>query len=103
MKDETKCIVVISAAFKDGGAESEEYKEYAKRSNANGEAHGGVVLSKYMVEQNLGNGTTPYVVLLVEYPSREKAIETFTNEEYKNIIPLRDAALKEVNILIVKN
>ncbi len=103
MNDETKCIVIATGTFKDGGKETEEFKEYSKRSNANGEAHGGVVLSKYIIEKNLGNGNTPHFVLIIEYPSREKAIETFTSEEYKNIIPLRDVALKEVNILITKN
>ncbi len=100
MNEESKCIVVITATFRDGGMETAEFKEYSKRSNANGEAHGGVVLSKYVVEQNLGNGDTPHLVLVIEYPSREKAIETFTNEEYTSLIPLRDVAMKEVNIFI---
>lgn len=103
MNDAKKCVVIITATFNEGGSESAEYKEYASRSNTNGEAHGGVVLSRYPIEQNLGTGKTPHAVILLEYPSREKAIETFTCDEYKSIIPLRNVAFKEVNILITKN
>jgi len=103
METENKCTVVITATFKEGGKETPEFKEYSERSNANGEAHGGVVVAKHMVEQNLGDGEAlPHLVLIVEYPSKEKAIETFTNQEYLSIVPLRQVALKEVNILITK-
>ena len=100
MSKEEKCIVVLSGKFNDGGNQMEEFKEYSERTNTNGENYGGVILSKYMVEQNLGNGITPHVVVVAEYPSKEKAIASFTNEEYRSIIPLRDAAFQEVSILI---
>ena len=103
MDGEKKCVVILTATFNEGGRETEEFKEYSKRSNANGEAHGGVVLGTYPIEQNLGNGNTPHVVIVIEYPSREKAIDTFTCDEYKSIIPLRTVAFKEVNIFILKN
>jgi len=103
MNNDKKCVAILMGTFNKGGSESEEFKEYSKRANANGEANGGVILSKYTVDQNLGNGTTPHFVIVVEYPSREKAIDTFTNEEYKSIIPLRDIAFEEVNILITKD
>ena len=103
MDADKTCIGIIEATFNEGGMDTPEYEEYAKRSNANGEAHGGVVLSKYMIDQNLGNGDSPHVVLILEYPSREKAVQAFTSEEYNSIKPLRDVALKEVNILITKS
>lgn len=103
MNNEKKCIAILMGTFNEDGSTSKEFKEYTERANANGEKNGGVILSKYIIEQNLGNGITPSFVLTVEYPSREKAIDTFTNEEYKNIIPLRDVAFKEVSILITKN
>lgn len=103
MSEDNKCIAILEATFNEGGMDSEEFKEYSARSNANGVAHGGVVLSKYKIDQNLGNGNTPHVVFIVEYPSHEKAVESFTSEEYKSIIHLRDVALKEVNILITKD
>lgn len=82
--------------------DSPEFKEYSKRSNANGETHGGVVLKKYSIKENLGQGEKPDFILIVEYPSYEIAVDTFTCEEYKSIIPLRDVAFKTVKILLVK-
>ncbi|MFV2038204.1 MAG: hypothetical protein ACC646_11510 [Paracoccaceae bacterium] len=40
------------------------------------------------------------MVFVVEFPPRETAISTFTNDEYRALIPLRDVAFKEVKILI---
>ena len=94
-----KCIVIITAALKPNAAEMDEFKEYSKRSNANGEAHGAVVLSRYNVTENVGQGIKPNMVLTVEYPSKEKALQSFSNEEYQSIIPLRDQAFEEVKIL----
>ena len=44
----------------------------------------------------------PDFVLIVEYPSYEAARNTFSNEEYKAILPLRDIAFKEVKILLTR-
>ena len=100
MTTKEKCIVVITVNFNEGGKQTVEFKEYSKGSNANGENYGAVLLSKLMVEQNLGNGKTPHAVFVVEYPTKEKAMASWTNEEYKSIIPLRDVVFEEVNILI---
>ena len=101
MTNEEKCTVVITGKFNEGGKQREEFKEYSERSNANLKNYGGVILSKYMVEQNMGNGNTPHLVVAAQYPSKQKAIASFTNVEYTNIIPLRDVAYEEVNILII--
>ena len=100
MSNQEKCTVVITGKLKEGGNQTDEFKEYSERSGANGENYGGAVLSKFMIEQNLGNGITPHLVVVAQYPSKEKAIASFTNEEYESIIPLRDVAFEEVNILI---
>jgi len=94
-----KTIIVIEATFNPNGMNTPEFKEYSRRSNANGESHGGVVLHKYQVTSNLGSGDTPHMVLIIEYPSVEMAEKTFTNEEYISILPLREVAFKEVKIL----
>lgn len=94
------CIAILEGVLGEGGMDSPEFQEYSKRSAANGEAHGGVVLNKYMVKENLGQGEKPDFVLIVEYPSYEVAKNTFTCDEYKALLPLRDAAFKEVKILL---
>ncbi|MBV1911397.1 MAG: DUF1330 domain-containing protein [Kangiellaceae bacterium] len=100
MTNADKTIVVIEATFNPDGMNTPEFKEYSRRSNANGEAHGGVVIGKYQVTDNLGNGDTPHLVLVIEYPSEENAKQTFTNSEYLNILPLRHVAFKQVNIFL---
>ena len=98
-KSET-CIAILQATFNKGGQETPEFKSYSLRSNANGEANGGKLLAKYKVTENLGQGETPHMVFVIEFPSKAVAQATFTNEEYRSIIPLRDVAFKEVKILL---
>jgi len=97
------CIAILEGCFREGGKESPEFQEYSRRSNANGEAHGGEILHKYIIAENLAQGNKPDFILIVRYPSHEIAHQTFTCDEYKSILPLRAIAFKEVKILLVKN
>ncbi len=94
------CVAILEGTFRDGGHATPEFAEYSRRTNANGEAHGGKLLGKYKISGNLGQGHAPHVVFVVEFPSRERAETAFTNPEYLAIIPLRDVAFQEVKILL---
>ncbi len=102
-ENKEKGTVILTALFNKGGPSTPEYKEYSERSTTNFEAYGGVIKAQYMIEKNLGDGTTPSAVFVAEFPSKEKAIAAFTSEEYDSIIPLRKVAFKSVNILISKD
>ena len=93
-----KAIVIIEATFNANGMHTPEFKEYSRRSNANGEAMGGVVLAKYQVTDNLAQGELPHLLLVIEYPNTESARETFSNAEYLSLLPLRKVAFKQVKI-----
>jgi uncharacterized protein (DUF1330 family) len=99
-KNETPCIAILQGTFKSDGQLTPEFQEYSQRSNANGQANGGKLLGKYLINANLGQGPMPHVVFVVEFPSRSVAESVFTNEEYRSIIPLRDVAFEEVKILL---
>jgi uncharacterized protein (DUF1330 family) len=94
------CLVIVEGTFNEGGADSVEFKEYITRAIANDKVHGGVELSQYTIQENLGQGETPHFVVVLKYPSYEAAKETFNSKEYKAIIPLRDVVFKKVKILI---
>jgi len=97
-----KYTVVLQGTFNENGMNSAEFAEYSQRSNANGEAHGGVVQGKYMIKENLGQNEAPHFVIVVDYPSEDAARKAWSSEEYKAIIPLREVAFKEVKILLTK-
>ncbi len=97
-----KYTVVLQGTFNENGMNSAEFAEYSQRSNANGEAHGGVVQGKYVIKENLGQNEAPHIVIIVDFPSADAAKKAFTSEEYKAIIPLREVAFKEVKILLTK-
>lgn len=100
MTEQKPCMAILQGTFKEGGQHTAEFKEYSLRSNANGKASGGTLIGKYQIDANLGQGESPHVMFIVQYPSREAAEKAFTNEEYTAIIPLRDVAFKEVKILL---
>ena len=98
-----KAIVFIEATFNVNGMHTPEFKEYSRRSNANGEARGGVVLGKYQVTDNLAEGELPHLLLVIEYPDIVCARETFSNAEYLSLLPLRQVAFKQVKIYTTNN
>ncbi len=96
-----RCTVIVEGTFRSGGKASPEFEEYARRSNANGEAHGGVVIKKHLISENLGQGEKPDFILIIEYPTHDSAQKAFTSDEYTRIIPIRNKVFKEVKILLV--
>ena len=94
------CIVIVEGTLEEGGADTQEFKEYLQRAIANDKEHGGVELENYMISENLGQGEKPDFVVVLKYPSYEAAKKTFTSDEYKAITPLRDKAFKKVKILL---
>jgi len=97
----TNCTVILEGIFSKDGKASSEFEEYSRRSNENGEAHGGVVIKNYLISENMGQGEKPDFILIIEYPSRDKAKKAFTSDEYNQIIPMRNKVFKEVKILLV--
>ena len=95
------CTVILEGSFRDAGKASSEFEEYSRRSNANGEAHGGVVVKNYLISENLGQGERPDFILIIEYPSRDNAQRAFTSDEYNRIVSIRNKVFKEVKILLV--
>ena len=95
------CTVILEGIFRKDGKASSEFEEYSRRSNANGEAHGGVVIKNYLISENLGQGEKPDFILIIEYPSRDYAQRAFTSDEYNRIVSMRNKVFKEVKILLV--
>ena len=99
---ENKYTVIIEATFNEGGMQSEEFKEYSAKALAAATPHGGVVVAKHGITENIAQGETPHAVSIIEFPSKEKAIAALKGEEYTSIIPLREIVFKEVKILFTK-
>ena len=100
MENDGKCIAILEGTFTKGGQQTPEFKEYSERSNANGQAHGGKLLGRFIINANLGQGKSPHAVFNVEFPSRAHAEAAFSSEEYKSILDLREIAFEEVKILL---
>lgn len=47
MNEEKPCVLILEGTLREGGLNSPEFKEYSKRSNANGE-HMGVLYCRDM-------------------------------------------------------
>ena len=103
MTTEEKCQVIVTATFNPGGNHTPEFQEYSPKAAQVIQAHGGSIVGRLKVEQNAGNGTTPQVGLLVEFPNRVKAEAAFASDEYQQIIPLREVAFSDINILITSS
>jgi len=94
--------VILQGKFRENYLQLPEFEEYIKRQDANREVFGGIVKAKYFIDENLEQNETPSFVIIVDFPSKDAAINAYTSEEYLSIIPLREIAFKEVKILFTK-
>jgi len=101
MSDTQTYTVVVTTTFNQGWKDSPELQQYSEKVNELIWLHKGSVVSKKIIEKNLGNWTTPDMMVMIEFPSKDDAIQTFSSSQYEAIIPLRDIAFKQVNIFIV--
>ena len=95
-----KYIVIVEATLSKQGTQSNEFKEYSEKATINNTKYGAIVKEKYIISENIAQGLTSSLVIVLEFPSKENAQKAFSNEEYLSLIPLRELAFKELKILM---
>ena len=49
-----------------------------------------------------GTGDAPETIFMMDFASEEKIREVFDSEQYKALIPVRNRAFREINILVAE-
>jgi uncharacterized protein (DUF1330 family) len=80
--------------------DSEEYAAYRERSPATLEAHGGRYLVRGGEHEVVEGDWDPERVVVVEFPSMERAREWYRSPEYQEIAPMRQRAAPSKVVLV---
>jgi len=95
-----KYIVIVEATLTNEGTQSVSFQEYSKKATVNNTKYGAIVKEKYIISENIAQGLTSSLIIILEFPSKENAQKAFSNEEYLSLISLRESAFKELKILM---
>ena len=91
------CTLIATAVPNPENAE--DMKTYVEKANPLFEALGGSAANRMKVSEVI-NGDGMAIVLVQDFPDREKLLAMFASDEYKALIPNRDRAFKSMNIWI---
>jgi uncharacterized protein (DUF1330 family) len=78
----------------------EHYKEYSRHVPDSLRPYGGRFLVRGGATEVLEGSREPQRVVILEFPSTEKAREWYTSPQYQEILPIRQASSKSSLILV---
>lgn len=97
-----KCTVILTGRLRENGHLMPEFTECSERAELNSKQHGGEVIHKYMIRENLGDGQRQDFVFIVEYPRYEDVVAAHSNDEYQQIASIRKKVFSEFNVMIAQ-
>ena len=93
-----KATIIVEGAFRPGyEVHFEQYSSLVRRYL---EKHGGQVIRRQRVEKTLYGEARPDLVMVIDFPDRTVAERVFFEQEYLDIIPLRDKVFSRFNMYL---
>ncbi|MEA1785465.1 DUF1330 domain-containing protein [Arenibacter sp. GZD96] len=95
-----KTLMIVNAVLIP--EQKEAFAEYSEKSALIFKNAGAVPVGKYKVSKTLVGTRSPQLIAIMEFPDQGTIEDVFNSESYKNLIPLRDQAFKELEVFIVQ-
>jgi uncharacterized protein (DUF1330 family) len=80
--------IVVEGTFRNGY--EEYFAEYSRTVRAFLDKHQGTVIRRQLVKKTLYGPQGPDLIMVIDFPSEEIAGTLFFDQEYLDILPLRD-------------
>ncbi|MGI1679956.1 MAG: DUF1330 domain-containing protein [Cellvibrionaceae bacterium] len=93
-----KSTIIVEGTFQSGYEEF--FPEYSKRVRDYLVKHDGEVIRRQGIEKTLYGDSTPDLIMVIDFPSKEIAESIFFKQEYLDIIPLRDKIFKQFKMYL---
>jgi len=93
-----KSTIIVEGTFHEGYEEF--FADYSQRVRDYVTKHNGKVVRRQRIEKVLYGEATPDLIMVIDFPSVEIAETIFFEQEYLDIIPLRDKIFKEFNMYV---
>ena len=93
-----KSTIIIEGVFQEGYQEF--FPEYSKRVRDYIYKHGGEVIRRQRIEKTLYGEYRPDLVMVIDFPNKKVAERIFFEQEYLDIIPLRDKIFRQFRMYL---
>lgn len=80
----------------------EALAEYGEKTPVILKKFGGNPVSKRVVKEVICGAISPKSIITIEFPSEEKIYEFLNSDEYQAMIPIRDKAFSEANLIVAE-
>jgi uncharacterized protein (DUF1330 family) len=95
-----KATIIVEAEFRPGY--EAHFEEYSMRVRRYLEKHEGQVIRRQQVERTLYGQSKADLVMVIDFPDRAVAERIFFEQEYLDIIPLREQVFSRFSMYLAR-
>lgn len=93
-----QATIIVEAVFRAGY--EPYFEEYSQQVRRYLDKHGGQVIRRQKIDQVLYGQERPDLVMIIDFPTRELAERIFFEQEYLDIIPLRERVFSRFSMYL---
>jgi uncharacterized protein (DUF1330 family) len=93
-----QATIVVLGTFRDG--HESVFAEYSQKIRAFLSKQAAVVVRRQRITRTLYGSTRPTLFMLIDFPTRETAERCFYEQEYLDLIPLRDQVFTDFQMYL---
>jgi uncharacterized protein (DUF1330 family) len=96
-----KATILVIGRFQPGY--QEVFPDYSKKVRGFLKSKGATVVRRQLVQRTLYGNLSPSLVMVIDFPTEEVAATAFFEQEYLDIIPLRDKVFSEFHMFLTQD
>ena len=95
-----QATIIVEGTFREGY--EEYFDEYSRTMKAFLAKHHGTTLRRQLVKKTLYGTHTPSLIMVIDFPTEELAATLFFEQEYLDVIPLRDKIFADFRMYLAE-
>lgn len=96
----SQATIIVEGTFREGY--ESYFEEYSRIMKAFLAKHQGTTLRRQLIKKTLYGTHTPSLVMVIDFPTGELAESLFFEQEYLDVIPLRDRIFADFRMYLAE-
>jgi uncharacterized protein (DUF1330 family) len=96
----SQATIVVEGSFREGY--EGHFEEYSRTVRALLDKNKGTVVRRQLIKKTLYGTHTPDLIMVIDFPTEEIAATLFFEQEYLDIIPLRDRIFADFRMYLAE-
>jgi uncharacterized protein (DUF1330 family) len=92
--------IIVEGTFREGY--EKYFEEYSRIMKAFLAKHQGTTLRRQLIKKTLYGTYTPNLIMVIDFPTAELAESVFFEQEYLDVIPLRDRIFADFRMYLAE-